>query len=158
MMAQVTSVKIAAAASRAMARRVQQGGPASSLPVQLTPLERRLDHSLTISQSWSENSPSTETSNQTGTMKLQSQSKHHYHQQSLAEHATSEGTAVVGLDENSGHLLEGFCNGRCDQSHDKHTALTENEKAVTLDSKAIVNMLMLRKELLLLHKLLDTLH
>jgi hypothetical protein len=154
MVTQVASAKAASAASKAMVPLILRGRSASAL--QVTQVERKLAQLSTLNHSMSENTP-TEAFQQAATVKLQSQSKQTYHQQSMANYETP--AEAVDIDAYLDHLLElkGFWNGSCDRSHDRRKSPLESEEAVALDSRAIANMLMLRKELLLLHKLLDNL-
>jgi hypothetical protein len=142
MVAQLTSAKMASTASKAMARRALRGRFASAL--HLTKLERSMDHSSMKRQSSSANSL-TDATKQVTTVKLQSQSEEDYHPPTIVQLGTPLGAFDFDV-----HL-------RSDDSHDQRTASREGEETVALDSRTIANMLTLRKELLLLHKLLDTL-
>ena len=148
MFVQVTSNKIAAAASKAMTRRAGRGRSASAL--QVTNFERKVD----------------QTSNTTLSLESQNEShgdvgKKKYHQQSSA-HASiaiaSAGEAVEIDGCNIGNLLESLSYQQSDNVTSAPSNGENHARSSTLDSKTIANMLMLRKELLLLHQLLDTLY
>ncbi|KAG7370632.1 hypothetical protein IV203_019202 [Nitzschia inconspicua] len=150
MVVQVTSAKIAAAASKAMARRAGRGRSASALHA--AQFERYLDRSSTTLpamplktlQSQSLQSPAVE--------KLQSQANNMYHHQSIVQYGSVSG--AVAIDEYLGNMQENLNNVN-NLLKISSVASKEGER---LDSKKIAHMLMLRKELLLLHQLLDTLY
>jgi hypothetical protein len=155
MVVQVTSTKIAAAASKAMARRAGRGRSASAL--QVTQFERKSDHPSSTAVSSTSNP---QTLQQTpAKIKMQSQSKSLYHQQSVVHRGAVGG--AVSIDEYLGNLLDGFCDGSCETKRSNKggpPSSSGQEPGANLDAKTIANMLMLRKELLLLHQLLDTLY
>ncbi|KAG7338010.1 hypothetical protein IV203_022492 [Nitzschia inconspicua] len=150
MVVQVTSAKIAAAASKAMARRAGRGRSASALHA--TQFGRNLDRSSITSPATPLKTLQTQSLQRPVIEKLQSQAGNIYHHQSVIQYGSVSG--AVAIDEYLGSMQQNL-NNINNLSKISSAASKEGEP---LDSKKIANMLMLRKELLLLHQLLDTLY
>jgi hypothetical protein len=87
--------------------------------------------------------------------------------QKYHHHPTNNTVTVESVDKYLGNLLGGFCNGSCETEQQKRvksnkeystTATTAGVVSAEQHAKMVANMIMMRKELLLLHQLLDTLY
>ena len=147
MVFQVSSAKIAAAsATKALARRAGGARNASALH-------------LTAYDDFQNESSSSHPSNAARKAQLEASPELHqrakkaaYHNMALVQPAVSKDSAAI--EALMGNLLDGLSN----KSAKEIQSASASSHKRDLSSGTVAEMLLLRKELLLLHQLLDTLH